>query len=98
VGISRKEGSIHERAGLYHLAGSGFASRLEWAQMILELDPNRQEQTVTDVIPALTTEFPTPAQRPLFSALDCSRFGHVFGLVLPPWQKTLGLALDELHH
>jgi len=96
--LARGEKYIHERAGLYHLAGSGFASRFEWAQMILELDPHRQEQTVTDVIPAQTTDFPTPAERPLFSALECSRFGHIFNLALPPWQKALRLAVDEPLH
>ena len=91
-------GTIEERKGLYHLAGSGYASRLEWAKEILELDPHRQEQTVKEIFPALTTDFPTPAQRPLFSALDCSRFGHVFDLVLPPWQKALRLVLDKPLH
>jgi dTDP-4-dehydrorhamnose reductase len=96
--LARGNEYIHERTGMYHLAGSGFASRFEWAEMILELDPHRQEQTAKDIFPARTTDFPTPAQRPLFSALDCSRFGHVFDLVLPPWQKALQLALDEPLH
>jgi dTDP-4-dehydrorhamnose reductase len=93
--LARGDDYIHERTGLYQLAGSGFTSRFEWAQMILELDPHRQEQTVKEIFSALTTDFPAPAQRPLFSALDCSRFGRVFDLVLPPWQKALRLAVDE---
>jgi dTDP-4-dehydrorhamnose reductase len=93
--LARGDGYMHERPGLYHLAGDGFASRFDWAQMILELDPHRQEQTVKDIIPALTIDFPTPAQRPLFSALDCSRFRHVFDLVLPPWNQVLRLAFEQ---
>ena len=85
---------IRERKGLYHLAGDGYASRLEWAQAILESDPHPQEQTVREILPALTAEFPTPAQRPLFSALDCRRFTEVFGLRLPPWEEALRLALE----
>ena len=85
---------ICERAGLYHLSGSGFASRLEWAQMILELDPNKQEQTVKEILPALTTDFPTLAQRPLFSALECEKFAATFGLRLPEWKTALGLAIQ----
>jgi len=92
--LARGNDYIHERTGLYQLAGSGFASRFEWAQMILELDPRRQEQTLKELFTALTTDFPTPAQRPLFSALDCSRFGNVFDLVLPPWKQALRLAFD----
>jgi len=93
--LARGEKYIHERTGLYHLAGSGFASRLEWAQVILELDPHRQEQTVKDIFPALTTDFPTPAERPLFSALDCDNFAATFGLRLPAWETALQMAMEH---
>lgn len=85
---------IRERSGVYHLAGDGYASRLEWAQAILGCDPHPQEQQAREILPARTAEFPTPAQRPLFSALDCDRFSDTFGLRLPPWQVALQLALD----
>jgi dTDP-4-dehydrorhamnose reductase len=85
---------LAERAGLYHLAGDGYASRLEWARQIIALDPHKEEQTVTELLPARSADFPTPAERPLFSALDCSRFTQVFGLRLPPWQEALRLAMD----
>jgi dTDP-4-dehydrorhamnose reductase len=87
-------GWIRERRGLYHLAGDGYASRKEWAEAVLALDPNPQEQTVTEILPASTTEFPTPAQRPLFSALDCSRFSQVFGLRMPDWRQALKMAME----
>jgi len=85
---------ISERQGTYHLAGDGCASRLEWAQEILRLDPHKDEQTVREVVPAFTADFPTPAQRPLFSCLDCSKYMATFGLRLPPWQKALKLAME----
>ncbi|MDP1546657.1 MAG: dTDP-4-dehydrorhamnose reductase [Anaerolineales bacterium] len=91
--IARGEGYLRERAGLYHLAGGGFASRFEWAQAILELDPQQQEQIAAEILPALTSEFPTPAERPLFSALDCSKFESTFNLTLPPWRTALQLAM-----
>ncbi|HEX7432156.1 MAG TPA: sugar nucleotide-binding protein, partial [Anaerolineaceae bacterium] len=82
-----------ERKGLYHLAGDGFASRFEWAKLILKLDPKAHEQVTKDLVPAATADFPTPAQRPLFSALDCSHFLATFGLQLPDWKFALQLAL-----
>jgi dTDP-4-dehydrorhamnose reductase len=85
---------ILERKGIYHLAGDGYASRLEWAQAILSCDSHPQEQIVREILPALTAEFPTPAQRPLFSALDCNQFARTFGLRLPPWEEALRLALQ----
>ncbi len=89
-------GWIEERSGLYHLAGSGYASRMEWAQAILELDPHPEEQVVQELSPALTSDFPTPAQRPLYSALDCQRFTQVFGLQLPDWKAALRLAMEAM--
>lgn len=87
-------GWLTERAGLYHLAGSGYCSRLEWGQAILRIDPKSEEQVTREILPALTADFPTPAQRPLFSALDCSRFTQAFDLRLPDWQDTLRLAIE----
>jgi dTDP-4-dehydrorhamnose reductase len=84
---------IREHTGLYHLAGNGFTSRFEWAKLILELDPRKIEQTVKQLIPALTSDFPTPAQRPLFSALDCTCFLATFGQHLPDWELALKQAM-----
>jgi len=88
-------GWINERSGLYHLAGSGFASRFDWAKKILEYDPLRDEQIVEDIQPALTGDFPTPAQRPLYSALNCDLFTETFGLRLPEWEVALELAMGD---
>lgn len=88
-------GWLRERGGLYHLAGSGRASRLEWAEAILQYDPRQEEQRVQEILPARTADFPTPAQRPLHSALDCGRFGEVFDLRLPDWRLSLQLAMDS---
>jgi len=88
----------YERRGLYHLAGSGVTSRLGWAQAILRYDPHRDEQIVQDLLPALTTDFPTPAVRPLFSALNCDLFQKTFNLQLPSWKDALQLAFNDNIH
>ena len=93
--VARGTNIVRERKGLYHLAGGGYASRFEWAREILKLDPKSKEQTVKDLLPSPTSEFPTPAQRPLFSALDCSSWESNFGLNLPSWKDALGLAMDD---
>ena len=84
---------IHEQCGIYHLAGSGYTSRYEWAKQILANDPYGSQQTVQVIEPGRSEDFPTPAVRPLFSALDCTRFEKTFGLRLPPWNSTLKLAM-----
>ncbi len=92
--LARGLDRVREHAGLYHLAGSGYASRLDWAREVLKLDPKSDEQSVKQVVPALTSDFPTPARRPLFSALDYSLFKETFGITLPPWQVALQLAME----
>jgi dTDP-4-dehydrorhamnose reductase len=86
---------LNDRCGLYHVAGNGYGSRLDWATKIIELDPNKQEQMVREILPALTSDFPTPAQRPLFSALDCTLFQSTFDISLPKWEDALKQAMIE---
>lgn len=82
---------VYQRRGIYHLAGDGFASRMEFAQVVLNIkDPGG----AVEVLPAFSSEFPSPAERPLYSALDCTRFTSVFGLRLPPWEQALRLAMQ----
>lgn len=93
--LSRGGAFVRERGGIYHLAAEGYASRYEWAQAILKLDPKPDEQKATELLRAVTADIPTPARRPLFSALDCSRFGAAFnGIAMPPWQMQLSLAME----
>jgi len=93
-GVGDVPAYVGEKSGLYHLAGWGFASRYEWAQQILANDPKRTEQLVQTLQPARTDEFPALAERPLFSALDCSRFEKTFNLRLPPWQEALQRCME----
>jgi dTDP-4-dehydrorhamnose reductase len=78
---------------LYHYVGPDRASRYEWAQAILRWDARRAEQVTEQVLPARTSEFPTPALRPLFTALDNHKFTQTFNLHLPSWETALRLAL-----
>lgn len=94
-GLPDPHGYFLERRGIYHLGGSGFTSRLDFAREILRLDPNPGEQALKRLEPALTTDFPTLATRPMRTALNCSKFEQAFGLCLPEWGRALELAMKE---
>jgi dTDP-4-dehydrorhamnose reductase len=86
---------LRDRVGLYHLAGAGAVSRFEWAQAILKFDPRKSENITREILPARTSDFPTAAKRPLYTALDCSHFTETFGLQLPDWLTALKLAMEN---
>jgi len=69
-----------------------------WAHKILEFDPHREEQVCKEILPALTSDFAATAQRPLFSALDCSLFEYTFNLKLPGWQMLFARQFYDLNN
>ena len=84
------------KSGLYHLAGDGTVSRYEWAMQIYQLWIKKEPLLCKKVIPALTSSFPSPAERPPFSGLDCSNFSQMCGLRLPSWRDALALTIAEM--
>jgi len=86
---------LRKRRGTYHLAGNGSATRYEWAQAILDNDPQKYAQIVEELLPAQSSEFPTPARRPAYSALDCEKFGRVFNFKLSYWKEQIPLAVQQ---
>ncbi|OJX46241.1 MAG: dTDP-4-dehydrorhamnose reductase [Chloroflexi bacterium 44-23] len=85
-----------QNGGLYHLAGGGAASRLQWSQEILDNLTHEANIKTKNLAGAKTYEFPAPACRPLHSALNCEKYESTFGRKIPHWKLGLRLALDEL--
>jgi dTDP-4-dehydrorhamnose reductase len=83
------------KRGLYHLAGGGYTSRYEWTKSIINFLPKDIPVKVKKIIPAKSDEFPTPAMRPMFSALNCDKFEHTFSLRIPHWETSLHLMLES---
>ncbi len=43
-----------------------------------------------------SSEYPTPAKRPAFSALSNDKFAHAFGFRLPGWHEQLEKVVAEV--
>jgi len=86
---------IQEKKGVYHLAGGGFTSRFEWTKAIINYLPEDVPKIVKSILPAKTSDFPSAAKRPLFSALDCSKFESTFSLKIPKWEIATKLMLKN---
>lgn len=81
-------------SGIYHLSASGATTWYEFTKAILAVDPSPQEQIVTKLMPITTAEYPTPAQRPAYSVLNCDRVQATFGIHLPDWRSVLSLVMS----
>ena len=54
----------------------------------------RQLGAEVEVVPVSTDEFPRPAPRPAYSALDTTRLEQLIGRGMPPWQAALERYLE----
>ena len=86
-------------AGLYHLAAQGETTWNRYAKHVIA-QAQRAQSTMkivaSEVAAVPTSAFPTPAQRPHNSRLDCTRLQSVFGLTLPDWQHGVDRMLAEI--
>ncbi|MFL6968408.1 dTDP-4-dehydrorhamnose reductase [Pseudomonas alvandae] len=74
--------------GTYHLTAQGQTSWFGFAQAIGEnLVEQHKPCAVLEPIP--TSEYPTPAPRPLNSRLDCTRLLREWGVSQPDWRSAL---------
>lgn len=80
-----------EKSGVYHFSGAPDTS---WADFAREIFAQAGMPVVVLDIP--TTDFPTPAARPLNSRLDNSRTEAVFGIPRPDWRVGLLTILKDL--
>jgi len=79
------------KTGIYHFSGAPETCWAGFARAIFEMAGI--ECTVEDIP---TSDWPTPARRPLNSRLDCAATRAVFGLDQPDWRDGLRDILTEL--
>ncbi|WP_283177296.1 dTDP-4-dehydrorhamnose reductase [Gemmobacter sp. 24YEA27] len=77
--------------GTHHFSGAPDAS---WADFAREIMTRAGLSCRIEGIP--TRDYPTPAQRPLNSRLDCSALEAAFGIPRPDWRSGLDEVLKEL--
>lgn len=86
-----------DTTGIRHLTTTGQTSWHGFATAIFEGALARGLiPTSPRVIAVPTSEYPTAAQRPAYSALDVERIKSELGITLPTWEAALGITLDGL--
>ena len=82
--------------GTYHYCGKGVTTWHGFAEEIFRLASEYASLKVKRIEPISTSEYPTPAQRPTSSILDCSVLEKTFNIHPRPWAERLAHMLDVL--
>ena len=80
-----------QHGGTYHYTG---APAVSWADFAREIFTQAALNVVVTGIP--TSEYPTPASRPLNSRMDCGSLAQDFAIAPPQWKDGLRSVLAEL--
>ena len=86
-------------SGVYHAVAGGETSWHHYAQHVIEFARARGtpiKVAADQILPIPTSDYPTPATRPLNSRLSTAKLQAAFGLVLPPWQQGVDRMLTEI--
>ncbi|MGY9039926.1 MAG: dTDP-4-dehydrorhamnose reductase [Rhodobacterales bacterium] len=91
VKIAKTLASEPEKSGIYHFSGAPDTSWADFARAIF--GDAKIPCAVTDIP---SSDYPTPAKRPLNSRLDCSATEAAFGISRPDWRDSLTHILTQL--
>jgi dTDP-4-dehydrorhamnose reductase len=81
--------------GTFHFTAEGATTWRRFADRIFA-EGAKAGLSVPKTIAITTEEYPTPAQRPLNSRLECSRVEGAYGLARRPWPDALATTMREL--
>ena len=77
--------------GIYHFSNEG---TITWADFAKEIATQINSGCVVNAIP--TSSYPTPARRPLYSAMDKSKIQLQYNIQLRDWKESLSRCLQKL--
>jgi dTDP-4-dehydrorhamnose reductase len=80
-------------AGVYHVVNTGVASWRDFARDIIA-----KAGVAAEVAPIPTSQFPTPARRPPYSALSNAKLEAAIGRAMPHWTDALDRYLAAKGH
>jgi dTDP-4-dehydrorhamnose reductase len=85
--------------GTYHAVAGGTTSWHDYARFVIEFARQRGKPVKVapeQILAIPTSDYPTPAKRPLNSRLNTAKLQQRFGLHLPEWQQGVERMLNEI--
>ncbi len=77
--------------GIYNFSNEGVITWYEFAMAIKEII-----DSVCEVKPITTSEYPTPAKRPAYSVLDKTKIQNTFSIHLKDWKESLAVCIGKM--
>lgn len=84
-------GKYNNQYGIYHYSNEGICSWYDFACMI-----NEYSEHNCKIIPCLSSEFETKAERPNYSVLDKTKIKETFEIEIPHWTTSLKTCIKNL--
>ena len=77
--------------GIYHYSNDAVISWYDLAMTIKKLTDSKCR-----INPIPTSQYPTPARRPLYSVLDKTKIQETFGISLKKWEESLDSCIEKI--
>jgi len=82
--------------GIFHLSGGGETNWHGFASEIFSYMKERGLKVPASVLAIPTSDYPTPAKRPLNSRMDNSKIEKAYDVKLPLWKDSVRVCLDDI--
>jgi dTDP-4-dehydrorhamnose reductase len=96
--VSCRGKSLQDYSGIYHFAATGQTSWFEFAGAILEWAKTKLAYKAKVLRSIATSEYPTAAERPMYSVISNHKIAEKFNLNIPLWRPMLDLCMSEMNH
>lgn len=84
-------------SGIYHYCGDQHCSWFEFAEVIFEEARISGLQTPSLIHQIRTSDYPTAAERPRYSVLDCHKIRNTFGINTSDWKLGVKNIVSKFH-
>ena len=81
---------------IYHFCGDVSCSWYDFAEEIFNVAKESSFEVPSHLIPIATENYPTPASRPKYSVLDCSKIKHEIGIEASDWKLGIRKSIAAL--
>jgi dTDP-4-dehydrorhamnose reductase len=94
--IAQQLESKSDTWGIYQYCGNGITTWYDFAVSIFQFAGEIGFNKIPVITSIPTSQFPTAAKRPLYTALDCSKTKSSFGVEIYPWRQSLKKTIQQI--